>query len=1064
MLANMKMKPKLIALFLLVGIAPLVSVTWIALSQATEALDQANSVAARALEKQVFDQLIAIRQNKKAAIESYFQTIEDQILTFSEDRMVVDAMREFKQVFRTYRAENRLDAGQIARQRRLLRNYYTDDFTGEYRSQNGGASPPVDAFFNDLDDDSIALQYAYIKGNPHPLGSKHLLDRADEASYSVLHAKYHPVVRSYLEKFGYYDIFLVDPQTGDIVYSVFKELDYSTSLSDGPYAGTNFGRAFQLANRAAEKDAVVLVDFEQYPPSYEAPASFIASPVFDGDEKIGVAIFQMPLDRISAVMSEREGLGRSGETYLVGPDYLMRSDSYLDPQNHSVMTSFRHPQRGRVETEAVRAALARRADASMVVNYADHSVLSAYSPVRIGGITWALVAEIGEDEALAPVHVMEERARSAQSGLSSWLGGIVVGAVVLIFAIALGVATMIARPVEEMAEVGRRIAQGDLTQEKLQITTQDEIGTLAQTFNDMLDGLHQLAKQAEDIATGRLESEAVLQEIERGGDFEEAASFVSEENQKTQGELAEAFDKMTTQLRKLTVQAITIARDDLENPLLNVRTPGELGDAFRQMIERMQWIAGQTRHIAADDLYNENLRDQGDGTLGSAMATLVRNLRQIQQDLKVRTEQAVDQQQRVLEVARQVLNASNGVASAAEELSANAQNLVAGSAHQSETVETTSATIEEMASSARGVSDSTGSLAQSVTDNSAAMNQLAASVVSVTQNAEQMSQTVITNSSAIEELAASIQTQAQSAEQANDTAQQANQMADNGAQVVRQAIDGMSRIAERVRSSAATINELGRSSEEISTIVAVINDIADQTNLLALNAAIEAARAGEQGRGFAVVAEEVRKLADRTSKATQEIDEKIARIQSDTQGVVTSMEEGMQEVEQGTELAARSGEALEQIGQGIGQVNNLMGQLTSASRDQATTSDEIVHSTTEMNELVQQVTTAMGQQSQAVEVVSQSFDEMQQMVNQINHAMGEQTQSADHAAQSMETVNQVAQQSRNAAQEMSAATSDLAGQADELKHLAESFEVEKEARNGGADGDRAATLAEPAAN
>ena len=125
MLSNMKMKPKLIALFLLVGITPLVLVAWIALSQATGALDQANSTAARALEKQVFEQLTAIRQNKKVAIESYFQTIEDQILTFSEDRMVVDAMREFKQVFRTYRAENRLDAGQIARQRRLLRNYYS---------------------------------------------------------------------------------------------------------------------------------------------------------------------------------------------------------------------------------------------------------------------------------------------------------------------------------------------------------------------------------------------------------------------------------------------------------------------------------------------------------------------------------------------------------------------------------------------------------------------------------------------------------------------------------------------------------------------------------------------------------------------------------------------------------------------------------------------------------------------------------------------------------------------------------------------------------------------------
>ena len=168
---------------------------------------------------------------------------------------------------------------------------------------------PTEAFLKGLDADSIALQHAYIKANQHPLGSKHLLESASgKTTYNEIHAEVHPVVASYLDKFGYYDIFLVDPETGDIVYSVFKELDYSTSLIDGPYAQTNFGEAFRKANAAGNKDAVVLVDYKQYPPSYEAPASFIASPIFDGDEKVGVALFQMPLDRISVIMGQRDGL------------------------------------------------------------------------------------------------------------------------------------------------------------------------------------------------------------------------------------------------------------------------------------------------------------------------------------------------------------------------------------------------------------------------------------------------------------------------------------------------------------------------------------------------------------------------------------------------------------------------------------------------------------------------------------------------------------------------------------------------------------------------------------
>jgi methyl-accepting chemotaxis protein len=355
------------------------------------------------LRKEAFDKLAAVREIKRSAVERYFQHINGQIITFSQNQMVVDAMKQFRESFRNFRSENDLSKAELERMRRELFTYYTGEFSAEYRKQNNGQSPNVEQYFRQLDNDSIALQYNYIRANSHPLGSKHLLDRADDTSrYSEWHAKIHPIIRKYLEKFGYYDIFLVDPDSGDIVYTVFKELDFSTSLIDGPNARTNFGEAFRMANAAGNKDAVILVDYAPYLPSYEAPAGFIASPIFDGDKKIGIAMFQMPIDRLNAVMGERAGLGETGETYLVGPDKLMRSDSFLDPKNHSVTASFRNPERGKVETAAAAAALDGKTGAEVIIDYNGNPVLSAYTPVKVGDLTYGLLVEIDVAEAFCP--------------------------------------------------------------------------------------------------------------------------------------------------------------------------------------------------------------------------------------------------------------------------------------------------------------------------------------------------------------------------------------------------------------------------------------------------------------------------------------------------------------------------------------------------------------------------------------------------------------------------------------------------------------------------------------
>jgi methyl-accepting chemotaxis protein len=215
---------------------------------------------------------------------------------------------------------------------------------------------------------------------------------------------------------------------------------------------------------------------------------------------------------------------------------------------------------------------------------------------------------------------------------------------------------------------------------------------------------------------------------------------------------------------------------------------------------------------------------------------------------------------------------------------------------------------------------------------------------------------------------------------AADSSGRASATAQNGAQVVRETVEGMNRIAAKVRSSAAVVEKLGTRSDQIGAIVATIEDIADQTNLLALNAAIEAARAGEQGRGFAVVADEVRALAERTTKATREIGSMIKSIQQETREAVSAMEQGVEEVERGTTGAARSGQALEEILEQIDQVTGQINQIAIAAEEQTATTQQITDNIHQISETVQAGARGSQEISGASSQLSRLSAEMQGMV------------------------------------------------------------------------------------
>ena len=217
---------------------------------------------------------------------------------------------------------------------------------------------------------------------------------------------------------------------------------------------------------------------------------------------------------------------------------------------------------------------------------------------------------------------------------------------------------------------------------------------------------------------------------------------------------------------------------------------------------------------------------------------------------------------------------------------------------------------------------------------------------------------------------------------AAEGAKRATQAAVTGAAVVQETVHGMSRIAERVRESAKTVESLGARSDQIGEIIGTIEDIADQTNLLALNAAIEAARAGEQGRGFAVVADEVRALAERTTRATGEIGNMIKSIQSETRSAVGAMEGGVREVEKGTSEAAKSGEALQDIIAQIENVTQQVNQIAVAAEEQTATTSEISSNIQQITGVVHETAKGAQQSAAAAGQLSDLAEGLQRVVNQ----------------------------------------------------------------------------------
>lgn len=426
-------------------------------------------------------------------LTSYFSTIENQAVALAADIATKEAAKAFNEGFFKYPSG--------ADDKVAMANYYQGAFKRTYDGQNK-SSINVGELYNSLPNSTLALQAQFIALNPNKVGEKDkLTDLSNATLYAAAHKHFHPSFHKFQQVFGYYDVFLVEPKTGFITYSVFKEVDYATSLKSGPYSQSGIGDAFRQALKLKEGE-VYFTDFAPYTPSYDNAASFIASPVYENGELLSVLIFQIPLDKINAIATQNgdwiaSGFGKSGEVYLVGQDKVLRTESreFLQSPNayFSTISSLSGQDAERikmkgstistqvVDTESVAKALRGETGVNAGnIGYLGQRVLSAFSPISMGQQKWGIISEMREDEALKSV-----------SQLSDYITKLALLIVAVVAIVALLIALLMARsltkPLNTLANRFEELATGEADlRARLPDTNIPEINRIVVGFNGFM--------------------------------------------------------------------------------------------------------------------------------------------------------------------------------------------------------------------------------------------------------------------------------------------------------------------------------------------------------------------------------------------------------------------------------------------------------------------------------------------------------------------------------------------------------------------------------------------------
>ncbi len=541
-----RIRTKLVLIMLAVTIIPILILSTLEFLSARNALDEL-----------AINELEAIRTLESQLIETFFTDIEREVRSLAANPAIVDGHAQLKAGFEEF--DDPSYAASINQRIQDVRAFYVQEFAEEYAFRNDGETPDLAALTNGFDQDTIVLQHRYLAENEFPLGEKDGLIRAPgNTLYDEAHAAVHEFLQDTLNENGFYDIFIVDAESSKIIYSVFKETDYATSLSTGPYSESGIADAFRAGLAMEQAGEVAFIDYRAYVPSYEDPAAFMSSPIQRDGETVAVMIVQVPSDRLSALLLNDEGfLGRTGESFLVGPDRLWRTESRFT-EEFNVDSAVLAPEY-LYQLEEVDRALTGESGTDTHISYRGEEAVISWEPIVIQEATAT------QDEVIWTLIVEEDRAEieEAANALLVQTAVAVLATIVAIFFISRWFANQFTRQIDAINETFDEY-ENENFDARVNVVANDELGTMAARVNASFDRIGDLVQTSDerdklqqsvfsllteiaDLAEGDLTVETTVDEGVIGS-IADSINFLAEN-------LRESFLRVNTAAEQLSVSA-----------------------------------------------------------------------------------------------------------------------------------------------------------------------------------------------------------------------------------------------------------------------------------------------------------------------------------------------------------------------------------------------------------------------------------------------------------------------------------------------------------------------------